>query len=249
MQKLTLFDLDHTLLPIDSDYAWGEFTMRLGWVDPDLFKEKNDRFYTEYKNGTPDINEYVEFATQAIRLMGRLKAEQAHEKFMQEVINPAIKKQARDLIERHQNAGDRVMIITATNEFVTRPIARALGVSELIAVGLQINETGWINGKIKGVPSMREGKVTRLKQWFAEQGYKWENMDITFYSDSINDLPLLSAVNHPVATNPDEKLRAWALEKGWPILELFPVLWLKKYSTILWVAAKKMTLKKLLPTA
>ncbi len=224
MKKLTLFDLDHTLLPIDSDYAWGEFTMRLGWVDPDLFKEKNDRFYSDYKNGTLDIHEYVEFATQGIRQMGKLKSEQAHEKFMQEVIDPAITPQARDLINRHQIAGDRVMIITATNEFVTRPIAQRLGVSELIAVELEINETGWINGRIKGVASMREGKVTRLKQWFAEQGDKWENTDITFYSDSINDLPLLSAVNHPVATNPDEKLRDWALKKGWPILELFPVI-------------------------
>lgn len=128
------------------------------------------------------------------------------------------------MIRRHQNAGDHVMIVTATNEFVTRPIASALGVNELIAVELDTDERGWINGKIKGVPSMREGKVTRLEQWFAHKGYKWENTDITFYSDSTNDLPLLSAVNHPVATNPDTKLRIWALEKGWPILDLFPSL-------------------------
>ena len=116
------------------------------------------------------------------------------------------------------------MIVTATNEFVTRPIAKALGVNHLIAVELERDQTGWITGKIKGVPSMREGKVTRLKQWFAERGDKWDNTDITFYSDSTNDLPLLSAVNHPIATNPDEKLRAWAQEKGWPILDLFPSL-------------------------
>ena len=224
MKKLTLFDLDHTLLPIDSDYAWGEFTLNLGWVDPDHFKEKNDQFYADYQRGTLDIHEYVEFATEAIRLKGPVEAARAHEKFMREVIKPVIKEEAIELIRRHQNAGDHVMIVTATNEFVTRPIASALGVNELIAVELDTDERGWINGKIKGVPSMREGKVTRLEQWFAHKGYKWENTDITFYSDSTNDLPLLSAVNHPVATNPDTKLRIWALEKGWPILDLFPSL-------------------------
>ena len=143
---------------------------------------------------------------------------------MREVILPAIKPEAQQLIRSHVERGDHVMIVTATNEFVTRPIAKALGIEELIAVELERDSTGWINGKIKGVPSMREGKVTRLKQWFAERGDKWENTDITFYSDSTNDLPLLSAVNHPIATNPDEKLRAFAMEKGWPILELFPPL-------------------------
>ena len=222
MNRLTLFDLDHTLLPIDSDYAWGEFTLRLGWVDPVHFKKKNDQFYADYHRGALDIHEYVEFATQAIRQKGLAQAQQAHAQFMSEVIEPAIKAQARQLIKTHQERGDHVMIVTATNEFVTGPIAKALGVEDLIAVELERDETGWINGRIKGIPSMREGKVARLKQWFAERGDKWENTDITFYSDSTNDLPLLSAVNHPIATNPDEKLRAWALEKGWPILDLFP---------------------------
>jgi HAD superfamily hydrolase (TIGR01490 family) len=222
MNRLTLFDLDHTLLPIDSDYAWGEFTLRLGWVDPVHFKKKNDQFYADYQRGALDIHEYVEFATQAIRQKGLAQAQQAHAQFMSEVIEPEIKAQARQLIKTHQERGDHVMIVTATNEFVTGPIAKALGVEDLIAVELERDETGWINGRIKGIPSMREGKVARLKQWFAERGDKWVNTDITFYSDSTNDLPLLSAVNHPIATNPDEKLRAWALEKGWPILDLFP---------------------------
>ena len=221
MNRLTLFDLDHTLLTIDSDYSWGEFTLRLGWVDPLEFKKKNDRFYADYQKGTLDIHEYVEFATEAIRLKGSDEAQKAHAQFMKEVIEPAIKTEARELIQSHVQRGDHVMIVTATNEFVTRPIAKALGVEDLIAVELEHNSAGWINGKIKGVPSMREGKVTRLRQWFAQRGDKWENTDITFYSDSTNDLPLLSAVNHPIATNPDEKLRAWALEKGWPILDLF----------------------------
>jgi HAD superfamily hydrolase (TIGR01490 family) len=220
--RLTLFDLDHTLLPIDSDYAWGEFTLKMGWVDPKHFKQKNDQFYADYQSGTLDINEYVAFATEAIRLRGREAAMSAHEQFMKEVIAPAIKQEALDLVKKHRDAGDRVMIVTATNEFVTRPIAHAFGIEELIAVELEQDASGWITGRIKGVPSMREGKVTRLKQWFAHSGHKWENTHITFYSDSTNDLPLLSAVNHPVATNPDQKLRACALEKGWPILELFP---------------------------
>jgi len=224
MNRLTLFDLDHTLLPIDSDYAWGEFTLRLGWVDALEFKNKNDQFYADYQKGSLDIHEYVAFATHAIRERGLLQAQSAHQLFMREVIEPAIKPEAMKLIAKHKERGDQVMIVTATNEFVTRPIAKALGIDALIAVELELDESGWINGKIKGVPSMREGKVTRLKQWFAERGDKWENTDITFYSDSTNDLPLLSAVNHPIATNPDEKLRAWALEKGWPILDLFPPL-------------------------
>lgn len=224
MNRLTLFDLDHTLLPIDSDYSWGEFTLRLGWVDPVEFKKKNDQFYADYQKGTLDVHEYVAFATEAIRLRGMQESQRAHEQFMKEVIEPCIKPEARRLIDQHQQRGDLVMIVTATNEFVTRPIAKALGVNHLIAVELERDQTGWITGKIKGVPSMREGKVTRLKQWFAERGDKWDNTDITFYSDSTNDLPLLSAVNHPIATNPDEKLRAWAQEKGWPILDLFPSL-------------------------
>lgn len=224
MKRLTLFDLDHTLLPIDSDYEWGEFTLRLGWVDPVEFKIKNDQFYADYQNGALDIHEYVAFATQATRLRGPEEAARAHEQFMHEVIKPCIKESALSLIRKHVERGDQIMIITATNEFVTRPIATALGVEELIAVQLERDAEGWMNGKIHGTPSMREGKVTRLKQWFAERGDTWENTEITFYSDSTNDLPLLSAVNHPIATNPDEKLRACALERGWPILELFPTI-------------------------
>jgi HAD superfamily hydrolase (TIGR01490 family) len=224
MLSLALFDLDHTLLPLDSDYEWGEFTRRLGWVDAQYFKKQNDRFYADYQSGKLDIHEYVEFCTQAIRLKGSAQSARAHEQFMAEVIRPAIKPQALELIHKHRSRGDYLVIVTATNEFVTRPIAQEFGVDDLISVELERDELGWFNGKIKGVPSMREGKVERLKQWFTQRGDKWENSEITFYSDSTNDLPLLSAVDHPVATNPDEKLRAWALEKGWPILDLFPAL-------------------------
>ena len=220
-RRLALFDLDHTLLPIDSDYAWGEFTLAIGWTDPVLFKRRNDEFYAHYQAGTLDIHDYVRFATEAIRLKGSGAAAQAHERFMREVIAPAIRQEARELIEQHRRAGDEVAIVTATNEFVTAPIARALGVAELIAVRLARGDDGWITGEIDGVPSMREGKVQRVEDWLAARGLGWPDAEITFYSDSVNDLPLLERVDHPVATNPDNRLRAIARERGWRILDLF----------------------------
>ena len=219
--KLALFDLDHTLLPIDSDHAWGEFTITLGWTDPLEFAAQNDAFYAHYQAGTLDIHDYVRFATEAFRLQGPDKAALAHQRFMQEVIAPSIRPEALALLERHRHAGDRLVIVTATNEFVTRPIAKALGVDELIAVELARSPDGWFNGEILGVPSMREGKVQRLQQWLQAQDLDWGDVDSTFYSDSSNDLPLLKCVNHPVATNPDANLRATAITNGWPILELF----------------------------
>ena len=219
--KLALFDLDHTLLPIDSDHAWGEFTITLGWRDPVEFAAQNDAFYAHYQAGTLDIHDYVRFATEAFRLQGPAKAALAHQRFMQEVIAPSIRPEALALLDRHRIAGDRLLIVTATNEFVTRPIAEALGVHELIAVELSRSPDGWFNGEISGVPSMREGKVQRLQQWLQAQGLDWGDVDSTFYSDSSNDLPLLKRVNHPVATNPDANLRATAMANGWPILELF----------------------------
>ena len=220
--KLALFDLDHTLLPIDSDQSWGHFTTTLGWTDAVAFTQKNDAFYAHYQAGTLDIHDYVRFATEAFRIRPRVEAEAAHARFMREVIQPAIRPQALALLEKHRAAGEQLLIITATNEFVTRPIAHALGVDELIAVELVRDAQGWYSGEIAGVPSLREGKVERLQQWLHQRGLDWNTVETTFYSDSSNDIPLLQRVNHPVATNPDAKLKALALEKGWPILELFP---------------------------
>jgi HAD superfamily hydrolase (TIGR01490 family) len=223
--KLALFDLDHTLLPIDSDYSWGVFTTTMGWTDPVDFNGRNDEFFAHYKAGTLDIHDYVRFATEAVRRQGAVKAEAAHAEFMQSVVQPAIKPQALALVRQHQLAGDEVVIVTATNEFVTRPIAQAFGVAELIAVELERDTstggTGWITGEIKGVPSAREGKVTRVAQWLANRGFSWADVQTTFYTDSINDLSLMERVTHPVATNPDDRLRAIAIERGWRILELF----------------------------
>ncbi len=219
--KLALFDLDHTLLPIDSDYSWGEYTLSIGWCDPGHFKARNDEFFAQYQAGSLDVHAYVRFATEAIRLRGEPEALAAREDFLRRVIEPAIRPQALELVARHRDAGDQVVIVTATNEFVTRPIADRFGVQELIAVNLQRDADGWITGEIEGVPSMRAGKVTRMTQWLAKRGLDWERIDATFYSDSLNDLPLLEKVRHPVATNPDARLRQVATERGWRILDLF----------------------------
>jgi HAD superfamily hydrolase (TIGR01490 family) len=219
--KLALFDLDHTLIPIDSDHAWGEFTTRIGWTDADAFKRRNDAFYAQYQAGTLDIDEYIRFTTEPIRRHGPDAAAQAHARFMREVIAPAITPQARALVERHRQAGDQLLVVTATNEFVTRPIAASFGIDQLIAVELARAPGGWITGDIAGTPSFREGKVTRVAQWLAERGLGWGDVDITFYSDSRNDLPLLEKAQHPVATNPDDTLRAVATQRGWAVLELF----------------------------
>ncbi|MBP6304545.1 MAG: HAD family hydrolase [Giesbergeria sp.] len=219
--RLTLFDLDHTLLPIDSDYEWGEFTTRIGWNDPVEFSRRNAEFFADYQSGTLDVHDYVRFAIDAVRQRGEQAATAAHAQFMREVVQPAIRPQALALLRQHQDAGDSVLIITATNEFVTTPIAKALGVPELLAVQLERGADGWFTGAIDGTPSMRGGKVTRIEAWLAARGWDWSSVESTFYSDSMNDLPLLEKVHHPVATNPDERLRALAAERGWRILDLF----------------------------
>lgn len=219
--RLALFDLDHTLLPLDSDYEWGQFTSRIGWTDPVEFGRRNDEFFAHYQAGTLDVHDYVRFATEAFCQRGASEADAARERFMREVIVPAITPQARALLKAHQDAGDTIVIVTATNEFVTRPITRALGVEELIAVELVRNAQGWYTGEIKGQPSMREGKVVRVLQWLEHRGLDWADVEATFYSDSWNDVPLLERVDHPVATNPDARLRALAQERGWRIVDLF----------------------------
>ena len=223
--KITLFDLDHTLLPLDSDFAWGEFTTALGWTDSVEFLRRNDLYYRAYQSGTLDIHDYVRFATEAVRRQGPVQAAAAHENFMRMVIRPAMQPQALELVRQHQEDGATVLIITATNEFVTRPIADAFGVPELLAVQLERDDkpggTGWITGEIVGIPTFREGKVARMEQWLGQRQLGWSDLHSTFYSDSINDLPLLEKVKYPVATNPDDKLRAIAEQRGWRILELF----------------------------
>ena len=177
--KVALFDLDHTLLPIDSDYSWGEFTQQIGWTDPLEFKRRNDEFYAHYVAGTLDVHDYVRFATEALRLRDAAAYEEAHARFMRDWILP-LRPAALELVRSHQDAGDQVAIVTATNELVTRPIAAAFGVPELIAVELERDAGGWITGEIAGVPSMRDGKVVRVAAWLRARGLDWLDVETTF---------------------------------------------------------------------
>ena len=220
-KKIALFDLDHTLIPFDSDYEWNEFTIALGWRDGGEFRRTNDAFFAQYRDGTLNIHDYVRFATQAIRDKGATESIAAHARFMDSVVLKSIQKTALDLVLGHQQAGDAVVVVTATNEFVTRPIADAFGVQELIAIELVRDAKGEFTGDILGTPSFREGKVTRVEAWLAARNLCWQDVETTFYSDSMNDLPLLDKATYPVATNPDERLRQLATERGWRILDLF----------------------------
>ena len=219
--RVALFDLDHTLIPLDSDHAWGEFTTAIGWTDAQTFQRANDAFYAQYLDGSLNIADYVRFGTAAIERQGAAKSIAAHADFMRLVIEKGLKKPALDLVRAHRLAGDRLAIVTATNEFVTRPIAAAFGVEDLIAIELERDASGWFTGTIHGTPSFREGKVVRVAQWLAAQGLDWDRVHVTFYSDSMNDLPLLEKADVPVATNPDARLRALAQQRGWRILDLF----------------------------
>jgi HAD superfamily hydrolase (TIGR01490 family) len=224
--NLALFDLDHTLLPIDSDHTWGAFCIAEGLVDPAEHQRRNNEFAAQYRAGTLDIHAYVAFAMRVAALAGKDRAAHLHQKYMTDWILPAIKPQALDLVRSHQAAGDTCIIITATNEFVTRDIASAFDVTHLIAVNLEREKDSegldHFSNRIAGVPSFKDGKVTRMEMWLSERGLAWADvLKSTFYSDSMNDLPLLERVTHPVATNPDERLRAIAVQRQWQILDLF----------------------------
>ena len=220
--NLCLFDLDDTLLPLDSDHAWGEFVIRLGWVDEAQFRRRNDTFYAQYQAGQLDIHAYIAFATEPLRQRSVAEAAQAHARFMREVIAPGLRDSALSLVAQHQAQGDLIAIVTATNEFVTAPIAAAFGVEHLLAVRLERGPGGTITGRIEGVPTYREGKVTRAEQWLAGLGAQWSDFErISVYSDSPNDLPLLERATDPVATNASQALAAIAKQRGWRTLELF----------------------------
>ncbi|HVQ02739.1 MAG TPA: HAD family hydrolase [Burkholderiaceae bacterium] len=220
--KLALFDLDGTLIAKDSDHAFGEFLVDLGWADGEAFKRENDFFYQQYLAGTLDIGAYVDFATRPWRDRSDDEQRAIVARFMREVMQAAIGDAARALVRVHLDAGDRVAIATSTNEFITRPIADAFGVSTLIATQLERDARGRVTGRIRGTPALRDGKVRRVEQWLETEGLRLADFETSvFYSDSLNDLPLLERVSEPVATNPSAALETIARQRGWRILRLF----------------------------
>ena len=220
--NLTLFDLDGTLIASDSDHAFGGFMVDIGWADGDHWKQRNDEFFAQYQAGVLDLDAYIEFSTQVWRNRPLTEALAARERFMQEVMTPMLRDNARGLVRQHQDAGDLVAIVTATNEFITTPIAAAFEVEHLIAVQLQRGAEGAYTGAVQGVPSFQAGKISRVHDWLASLGRQWSDFErVTFYSDSMNDLPLLDLVSHPVATNPTPALAELAAARGWPLLKLF----------------------------
>lgn len=220
--NLTLFDLDGTLIPVDSDHSFGTFMVDVGWADGEAWGRRNDEFFAQYNAGTLDLPAYIEFATSAWRNRPLDEALAMRERFMAEVMHPALRPEARALVEQHRAAGDLIALVTATNEFVTAPIAKAFGIDHLIAVQLERDESGRYTGAIRGVPSFREGKIARVQEWLQGLGAQWRDFGcVSFYSDSTNDLPLLERVSHPVATNPSPSLARIANERGWPQLQLF----------------------------
>ena len=220
--RLTLFDLDGTLLPIDSDHAFGEFMVRIGWADGQEHARQNDAFFVDYQAGRLDMCAYIDFATASWRNRPAEQIDAMSARFMQEVIEPALHPAAHRLVRDHVDSGDQVAIVTATNDFITRPIARALGIETLIATELERDGRGVVTGRILGVPALREGKIKRVDEWLHSRGQRLEDFhDTLFYSDSTNDLPLLERVTRPVATNPSAALAEIAAARGWSVLKLF----------------------------
>jgi HAD superfamily hydrolase (TIGR01490 family) len=216
--KLILFDLDNTLLAGDSDFEWAQFLIEQGVLDREVYEARNQRFYDQYKAGTLDIYEFLDFQLKPLSRHPRAVLDAWHREFMARKIKPLIRDSARALVERHRE--DMRVVITATNSFVTAPIAREFGIGNLIATEPEQRD-GEFTGNTVEVPCFREGKITRLESWLAQQSMTMDSFDESwFYSDSLNDLPLLARVTHPVAVDPDVTLRAHAEKLGWPIISL-----------------------------
>lgn len=218
--NLVLFDLDNTLLAGDSDFQWAQFLIEQRVLDREVYEARNIEFYEQYKEGTLDIHEFLDFQLKPLSRHPRSQLDAWHQEFMQQKILPLITPQARELVKRHMLGNNICVIITATNRFVTGPIARALGISHLIATEPeQVNDE--FTGQVFGLPCFREGKIARLESWLDEHNLTWMSfLESWFYSDSLNDLPLLNKVTHPVAVDPDATLKAHAEENGWPIISL-----------------------------
>ncbi len=214
---LAIFDLDNTLLNGDSDYLWGQFLAQQGHVDSAFYEKENQRFYEEYIAGTLNILEFLEFSLAPLSQIDMGELDQLHQRFMDECIRPIITKKSRALIQEHVTKNDTLLIITATNLFITAPIAKELGIQNILATEPEIINNRY-SGKVFGTPCFREGKVERLSDWLKKTGGNLA--DSCFYSDSHNDLPLLEMVKKPVAVDPDDTLRSHAEMKGWDIISL-----------------------------
>lgn len=218
--NLALFDLDNTILAGDSDYNWSRFLIQEGYLDGAIHAEKNEKFYADYKAGTLDIFAFVEFQFKPLARNPRTVLNQLLKKYVEEVIKPMITEKARALVKRHQDEGDLIIVITATNSFITRPIAELFGIENLIGTDPEEKE-GEFTGKVSGLPSFKEGKVTRLEAWLKGKNLSLASFEQSyFYSDSHNDLPLMQKVTHPVAVDSDDILSEYAKSKGWPQISL-----------------------------
>ena len=213
--SLAIFDLDNTLIAGDSDHAWGEFLVEQGIVDAQVYKDANDRFYQDYLAGTLDIMEYLAFSLAPLAEHEPEQLQQWHQQFMQEKIEPILLDKAFEKLAWHKEQGHYILIITATNRFVTEPIAERLDVHELIAIEPEVVD-GRYTGKVAGIPSFKEGKVTRLNKWLEDKEH--DLAETWFYSDSHNDLPLLQLVGKPIAVDPDQQLKDTAEQNGWPVI-------------------------------
>lgn len=218
--NLALFDLDNTLLSGDSDFEWSQFLIERGVLDKELFEAKNIEFYEQYKAGTLDILAFLDFQLKPLSRHKRTELDQWHADFMRIKVRPMMSMAGKQLVAGHRAAGDICVMITATNSFVTAPIAQAYGIEFLIATEPE-QTNGEFTGNVHGVPSFREGKITRLEVWMMQHDWTWGSFsDTTFYSDSLNDLPLLTLVKNPVAVDPDDTLRVHAEDRGWRIMSL-----------------------------
>lgn len=218
--RLALFDLDNTLLAGDSDFEWAQFLIEQGVLDREVYEARNLEFYQQYKAGTLDIHEFLDFQLKPLSRHPRSQLDAWHLEFMRRKIRPIILPRARELVNRHRDAGDLSAVVTATNSFVTAPIAREFGIEHLLATEPE-QAGGGFTGGVEGVPCFREGKVARLERWLAGRGLGLHSFSASFfYSDSLNDLPLLGRVSNPVAVDPDDTLRAHAGRHGWPVISL-----------------------------
>lgn len=219
---LVLFDLDNTLLAGDSDFEWAQFLVSKGVLDREVSEARNRQFYEQYKAGILDINEFLDFQLAPLSRHSRQELEEWHDEFMNSRILPLISGPAQALVQLHLESDALVAIVTATNSFVTGPIAREFDIPHLIAT-VPAQENGLFTGKPRGIPAFREGKIQRVEAWLESLGLWWGSFRQTsFYSDSLNDLPLLEKVSHPVAVDPDDTLREYAKGKGWPVISLRP---------------------------